>query len=81
MPFFLLRYGRELSFIFILGTVFLLCKDVFFPVIKNTGEIINNQQHQKVQEASYRATTLIREFRTNEVDKVFVGEIRKGDQK
>lgn len=81
MLFFVLSHWRGLSLIFILGTVFFVCKDVVFPVIKNTGEIISNQQHKEVREATYRATALVREFRSNEMDKVFIGETVKGEKK
>lgn len=81
MPFFFLRHWRGLGLIFILGTVYFVCKDAVFPVIMNSGEIINNQQHQKVWEASYRATTLVRDFRSSEMDKVFYEETAKGEKK
>lgn len=81
MPFFVLRHWRGLGLIFILGIVFFVCKDAVFPVIKNSGEIINNQQHQKVWEATFRATSLVRDFRSSEMDKVFFGETLEGRKK
>jgi hypothetical protein len=34
-----------------------------------------------VREASYRATSLVRDFRSNEMDNVFIGETVKVEQK
>lgn len=81
MPFIVLRHWRGLGLLFILATLFFFCERVVFPVSKNTGEIISNQQHQKVWEATYRATSLVRDFRSSEMDKVFIGETLKGSMK